>query len=127
MIKMDVEGSEAKVIRGAAETLSRCKPMIVFENGRHFSEVNKTLEPLYLLKDLGYSFFHLAWLRPNQTKPYFLGDDDDSEPQNNETLCLVPFNPEERFLRANGMNVFACHQAKLDAIQTVFRPYIPPQ
>jgi len=122
MIKMDVEGSEAKVIRGATQTLARCRPMIVMENGRHFSEIKKTLDPLFLLRDLGYLFFHIGWRRKDQGKYYFLGDDDDSNPQKNEQLCLVPFIPEERFLRANGMNVFACHQDRTDVIQSLFLP-----
>lgn len=32
-IKIDVEGAERSVIEGAVETLSRCKPMLVFEHG----------------------------------------------------------------------------------------------
>lgn len=121
VIKMDVEGSEGRVIRGATQTLSQSQPMIVMENGRHFSDVKKTLDPLFLLKDLGYQFFHVAWLRKEQDRDYLLGDDDDSAPNNRETLCLVPFNPEERFLRANGMNVFACHQEKMSVINSIFR------
>jgi hypothetical protein len=121
MIKMDVEGSEAKVIRGARQTLARCQPMIVMENGRHFSEVRKTLDPLFLLQDLGYQFFHVAWLRKDQERLYLLGDDDDSAPQDIETLSLVPFNPGERFLHANGMNVFACHQQKMGVINSLFQ------
>jgi len=122
MIKMDVEGSEAKVIRGAKKTLARCQPMIVMENGRHFSEVRKTLDPFFLLQDSGYQFFHIAWLRKDQERPYLLGDDDDSDPKNAETLSLMPFEPGERFLHANGMNVFACHQQKIGIINSLFQP-----
>ena len=122
VIKMDVEGSEAKVIRGAKQTLVRCQPMIVMENGRHFSEVQKTLDPLFQLRDLGYQFFHLAWLRKSSGVSYLLGDDDDSAPQNTEILSLVPFHPAERFLRANGMNVFACPQDQLVRLNSLFRP-----
>lgn len=121
VIKMDVEGAEAKVIRGAQKTLSRCQPMIIMENGRHFSEIRKTLDPLFLLSSLGYQLFHIAWLRRDRDITYLLGDDDDSDPRDGETLCLVPFNVEERFLRANGMNVFACHLEKMAIINSLFR------
>jgi FkbM family methyltransferase len=33
-IKIDVEGAEYHVFRGATETLSRCHPIVVFEHGR---------------------------------------------------------------------------------------------
>ena len=32
-IKIDVEGAEFQVLRGSAETVNRCKPVIVFEHG----------------------------------------------------------------------------------------------
>lgn len=34
LIKIDVEGAEYHVFRGATETLSRCRPVVVFEHGR---------------------------------------------------------------------------------------------
>jgi len=123
VIKMDVEGAEAKVIKGAIETLKRHRPMIVFENGRHFSEVSRTLEPLYQLKELGYQFYQAGWLRSENGRPYFLGDDDDTDPQPQEILCLTQFEAEERFMRANGINVFACHEQQQSVIESVFQPY----
>lgn len=36
LIKIDVEGYESEVLMGAAETIARCRPLIVFEdNGQH--------------------------------------------------------------------------------------------
>ncbi len=34
LIKMDVEGAERLVLEGAIETISKCKPIVVFEHGR---------------------------------------------------------------------------------------------
>ncbi len=33
LIKIDVEGAEEEVLRGAAETLSRCRPLVALEHG----------------------------------------------------------------------------------------------
>jgi FkbM family methyltransferase len=33
LIKIDVEGAELEVLRGAAATISRCRPLVIFEHG----------------------------------------------------------------------------------------------
>lgn len=36
-LKLDIEGYEPKALAGAAETIARCKPVILFENKWHWS------------------------------------------------------------------------------------------
>ena len=55
LIKLDVEGHEPQVLRGAEATLARAKPLIAFENWP------AQLEPLGILESLGYRFLRLVW------------------------------------------------------------------
>lgn len=50
LIKIDVEGFEAEVLRGAIETIARCRPFLYVENDR----AEKSSELIGLLLDLGY-------------------------------------------------------------------------
>ena len=52
VIKVDVEGFEVAVFEGAVETLKRCRPMVVFENG--VGEGEDTINPLTFLEGQGY-------------------------------------------------------------------------
>ena len=59
MVKIDVEGAEGRVIRGAEETLRRCSPAIVFEFSPPSLEVTSGMtgeELLRGLTSLGYVF-----------------------------------------------------------------------
>ncbi len=55
-LKLDVEGSEYVALRGAADTLTRCKPIVLFENkflwSRHYGLPKDSVSRL--LTGLGY-------------------------------------------------------------------------
>src|SRR5688572_20482283 len=57
LIKVDVEGMEAEVLRGARSTLQRCRPAVVFEQHPH-DFVDGSSASIALLKELGYTRFH---------------------------------------------------------------------
>ena len=45
LIKIDVEGMEMEVLQGAAETISRCKPVLLIETIKtNFSDLQTNLE-----------------------------------------------------------------------------------
>jgi hypothetical protein len=57
LVKIDTEGTEAGVLRGAMTTLERARPLVVFESwpGRHDREVIRDL-----LHDAGYTIGEVA-------------------------------------------------------------------
>jgi FkbM family methyltransferase len=56
-MKIDVEGMEADVLRGARETIERCRPVLYVENDRK----EKSEELVELIRDLGYVLY---WHHP---------------------------------------------------------------
>jgi FkbM family methyltransferase len=57
LLKIDVEGMEAAVLRGAVETILRCRPVIYTENDR----APRSPELIALLQSFGYRlFWHLS-------------------------------------------------------------------
>ena len=51
LIKVDVEGHELQVLKGARETIERCKPILYVENDRPHRSRDLLA---FLLNDLGY-------------------------------------------------------------------------
>jgi FkbM family methyltransferase len=119
VMKIDAEGSELKVLTGAANFIPAHRPMIVVESGRYPQEPPRTLGPLRLLRSWGYELFQVAWLRQWEGGSLLMGDDLDPNPQSEETLALARFDVEERFLRPD-INVFACHRDRLPELETKF-------
>jgi len=123
LIKADVEGVEAKVFRGGIKLLAAHKPLLVFENSRQINNLPRTLEPLDILQESGYDFYQVAWLRHAEGKAYLVGDDMDPDPRDAEVLALSPFCREDRLLRYEGLNIFACHRDKIPMLKTFFQEY----
>lgn len=59
LIKLDVEGHEANVLRGGVETLRQSMPIVLFE--AHTADFEGPMEEVEILKGLGYRF---AWMQP---------------------------------------------------------------
>lgn len=123
VIKIDAEGSEGAILEGATKTMSTQRPMIVVENWRNFKDPAQSLHPLKLLSDHGYMLFHPCWFR--ELKPdlkVFISAENAADVSDRETLALVPLSVEERFLRHDQINVFACHESALPRLRQMFDP-----
>lgn len=105
VIKLDVEGHEAAVLRGAAGILSRARPVVILENVS--DDTVESLEPLRLLESLGYRIFQPSWaFECNSTKCLTHAHRALSGHQR-LGLALVPMPSEERNLRRRYLNLLA--------------------
>jgi len=97
LIKMDVEGHETQVLRGARERLMRAKPLIVFENWPD------QMEPLQILDTFGYRFLRLAWTGTRDGR-----------------LDLIPIRTNERADIAGALNLLAVHPEREETLRIAF-------
>ena len=111
-MKVDVEGHEAAVFRGARRVLEENRPMIVFESVLA-GAIRSTIEPLHILQAQDYRFFQPAFLRESEGLEYLAGYGDNCGVKGPVRLVLVPFLPRERSLLGRQINVFACPTTRL--------------
>jgi len=115
-VKIDVEGSELDVLKGAAETIQAHQPMIVVESWKYRDNAVRSLGPLNLLAQMGYELFLPCWSGEIELGSFF--EDQDREPiKSSGTLNLVPLNWRERLLYPERINVFACSAAKVGQLR----------
>lgn len=107
-IKVDVEGHEINVLKGADQLINSHKPYVFLESWTFENDPQKGLEPLQFLIDRGYKLYLPAWAQSNGT--FFVGIGAGFEMK---TFALVPFNFADRLtFPGNPINVFAAPQSK---------------
>ena len=106
LVKIDVEGHEAAVLRGGRQRLGRSRPLIVLESWYLRDRVEPMLEPLRMLRDLGYGLYRLRWqTEPGATAAQLRERGTDGP----RTLALLPLALEQRPLIPAALNLVAVH------------------
>lgn len=112
LIKMDAEGAEISILLGAKRTLTKHKPMIVFEHNAGPS-CKEHLDVLVYLEGLGYELFvpDVVWSEtPGSSQPI--------------QLRLKPITSGTRQQLGSYLNLFACHHSQRDRLS---RHLVEPQ
>lgn len=116
-IKIDAEGMEAAILKGAQATLIRARPHLIFESFLDLLQPENTQRPLEFLQSLDYCCFMpvLVFERAGRVVFTTYGDDANQllEQQPTAASGLVALGPKSRFLTRSHINVFACHVSRL--------------
>jgi hypothetical protein len=90
MVKIDVEGYEPFVLRGATKTLSRCRPIVIIEVSSAVS--SSSIDALNQIRALGeYRFYRLKGTKERKS-PLIEIIDDSALPAHDNVFCI----PNER-------------------------------
>jgi len=120
VIKVDAEGMETDIFMGGEKLIKQHRPFLVFENFLNFDDPVQTWSPLALLQGWGYKLLNPALVFNYDNKPVLASYGDpldellkrDSRPK----TALVEITQRNRFLMRRQLNVFACHETRLDEL-----------
>jgi FkbM family methyltransferase len=122
-LKLDVEGSEAAVLRGAAQVLATARPYVVIENFLNRDAHQETLEPLRLLEAAGYRLFvpalAMRWQESDLLTAYWTHLPPLLAAQPAPPVRLMQLRAAERFLYGHHLNLFACAAERVAGLSSI--------
>jgi FkbM family methyltransferase len=124
LVKIDVEEHEAQVLAGGEALLRRQRPMLVVESWLARGRPARTLAPLRFLEALGYALYDPCWAFDGADGRYVWPEPDPMDSgggPESRRLALVRFAAEHRFMLRDQINVFACHESRIDELAERFR------
>jgi FkbM family methyltransferase len=116
-LKIDAEGHELELLRGAEKTLQKSKPFIMFENWLTPHELEEMIGPWCFLESLGYTFFCPGWRRETPAGPEVSFD---NMPPDGAEQCLIPVLKEHRFMGPTHWSFLAVHEEKINELTKKF-------
>ena len=117
VIKIDAEGHELQVMKGAEATLRRHKPFVVFESWLDPRNPAAAAGPWRYLAELGYVFFCPAWHRD---RDLISVSNMPPEDRSEFRLRLVSCTLEHRMFGVEHWSYLACHQDRYAELARVF-------
>jgi FkbM family methyltransferase len=117
VIKIDVEGHEAAVFRGARRMLGEARPHVIFESTLHDGRGDH-LAALRILLECGYRLFEPVWEVDEGSGPELTRDDHEALRRDLRTIVLRPTTVCERTLLPRAVDLFACHEGRLGELAT---------
>jgi FkbM family methyltransferase len=124
LIKIDVEGFELEVLKGATSTISKLKPVILYEDwGQIHNSLDKTIEIAAFLTDLNYSLFVPFFVSVKLDEPIFTAYKPLKVNDQNMRIALVPIEFGDEFYQRkvfNVINVVAINNDNKQIILDIF-------
>ena len=116
-MKIDAEGHELALLKGAEKTLTDAKPFIVFENWLNPHNLEETMGPWCYLESQGYEFYCPAWRRRSEQGPDVSLS---NMPPDGAEQCLIPTLKEHRFLGPEHWSFLAVHKDRVEELARKF-------
>lgn len=120
-IKIDAEGMEFDILKGAVRVMREARPYLLFENFADYRNPASTCQPVDFLQAQGYKVFipYLRFKAGQRMVSATYGSDYNSlfEQDGRPRLGLIELKPENRFLYGNQLNLLAVHGAREAELQ----------
>jgi len=119
-VKIDAEGHEFRILKGAAALLRRSRPHLILENWLERRDMAATLAPLRFLESEGYRLFMPCWQAASAGETIIWPEPHPPTADPEQVFVLVPVSAEQRLFMAEHLSVYACPVERMAELERVF-------